>query len=278
MARYGKIYDLHIHTFPDVKARKCNDLELAIRLQNAGFAGFLIKNHFSETASRARLLRLQFPDLKIAGGVALNRSVGGLNPFAVENCGKLGGRFVWLPTMEARSYLQKKKPEMTKEQLAPYLSLVDENNQLLPEVYDILDVIASYGLVLATGHVSAREGLLVLQAAKERGITRMVVTHADSPADFYSEEQQMEAVKLGAVIEHSYYSVFKKQATIKNVISCIKRTGVDNTYISTDFGQVDSPYPDEGMEQFIELLLQNGLTEKEIECLTQRNPERVLTE
>ena len=44
----------------------------------------------------------------IVGGIVLNRTVGGMNPYAVENCSKLGGRICWMPTLEARSYQQKK--------------------------------------------------------------------------------------------------------------------------------------------------------------------------
>ena len=77
-------YDLHIHTAPDVVQRKCGDLELARRLVHRGMAGCAIKNHYFDTAVRAKLLQEQFPQLRVAGGVTLNRSVGGVNPDAVE--------------------------------------------------------------------------------------------------------------------------------------------------------------------------------------------------
>lgn len=85
------IYDVHVHTAPDVSKRKFTDPELAPRLEEKGMAGFLVKNHFTETAARAALLQAQFPKLKIIGGIVLNRTVGGFNPYAVENCAKLGG-------------------------------------------------------------------------------------------------------------------------------------------------------------------------------------------
>ena len=78
------VYDLHIHTSPDVVPRKCSDIELGRRLAAAGMAGCAIKSHYFDTAARAALLQAQFPQLHIAGGVTLNRSVGGVNPEAVE--------------------------------------------------------------------------------------------------------------------------------------------------------------------------------------------------
>lgn len=74
------VYDLHVHTAPDVSPRKCDDLELARRLEKTGMAGCAIKSHFADTAGRAAVLRSLFPKLDIVGGITLNRSVGGINP------------------------------------------------------------------------------------------------------------------------------------------------------------------------------------------------------
>ena len=40
------VYDLHIHTSPDVVPRKYSDLELARRLAERGMAGCAIKCHY----------------------------------------------------------------------------------------------------------------------------------------------------------------------------------------------------------------------------------------
>lgn len=71
-------YDLHIHTAPDVVKRKCDDIQLAERLEKFKMAGCIIKNHYVDTSARASLLQKQFPNLEIAGGIVLNNSVGGL--------------------------------------------------------------------------------------------------------------------------------------------------------------------------------------------------------
>ena len=267
-------YDLHIHNAPDVCERKITDGELAQRIVKAGFSGFAIKNHYSETASRAKLLKLAYPDTEIVGGIVLNRSNGGLNPYAVENCAKLGGRFVWMPTMDARSY---NKMKGNDEKIEQYISIVDDMGQLLPEVHSIIDVVAANNMILATGHVSAYEGLKLVKAAKNAHVDRIVITHADSINDFYTVEEQGEAVKLGAVIEHCFFSVYKKQTTVEAVIRCMRAVGVGNTYISTDFGQVSSPYPDDGILMFIEMLKQNGVSENEIDIIARQVPHELIS-
>lgn len=70
-------YDLHIHTAPDVIPRKCTDEETVRRLEAVGMKGCAIKCHYFETAARAALLQDRFPQMKIVGGLVLNRSVGG---------------------------------------------------------------------------------------------------------------------------------------------------------------------------------------------------------
>ena len=87
------VYDLHVHTSPDVVPRKCSDIELGRRLAAAGMAGCALKSHYFDTAARAGLLQEQFPQLRIVGGVVLNRSVGGVNPEAVERCAQAGGKW-----------------------------------------------------------------------------------------------------------------------------------------------------------------------------------------
>ena len=198
-------YDLHIHTAPDVVQRKCGDLELARRLVHRGMAGCAIKNHYFDTAVRAKLLQEQFPQLRVAGGVTLNRSVGGVNPDAVERSAQAGGKLVWFPTLEARSYQQYQHRNEPSADLSRFLSVCDEKGNLLPQALEVLDVATRHQMVVGTGHIGADEGMALVRAAAERGCT-VVLTHADNPADCYSIQQQQEAVALGAYVEHSFFT------------------------------------------------------------------------
>jgi tyrosine-protein phosphatase YwqE len=49
---------------------------------------------------------------------------------------------------------------------------------LLPEVKTVIGVIAKHNLVLATGHSSPAEGLMLLREGKQQGVRQMIVTHA----------------------------------------------------------------------------------------------------
>jgi dihydrodipicolinate synthase/N-acetylneuraminate lyase len=56
------------------------------------------------------------------------------------------------------------------------ISILDENDKLLPEVYKILEIIAQSETVLGTGHLSIKETDALLSAAQEIGAKRSLVT------------------------------------------------------------------------------------------------------
>ena len=269
-------YDLHVHTGPDVVARKCSDIELAERMRAAGMAGGAIKSHYLDTAGRAKVLNELYPDLNIVGGITLNRSVGGNNPWAVERSAQAGARMMWFATLEARAYLEyhnQNKP--VKPDLSSYVPILDENGRLLSEVLDVLDVAEKYHLVTGTGHISAREGMALVREGQRRGI-QMVLTHSELPSNFYTNEQLCEAVRLGAMVEHSFIVPFTKRATYAEVADMIRATGAENVYLSSDLGQPQNPYFDEGMEIFARALLEQGITENEIDQMIRINPARLV--
>lgn len=269
------VFDLHIHTAPDVTPRKCSDLELARRLQAAGMAGCAIKSHYADTAGRAAVLQELYPELRIAGGITLNRSVGGLNPQAVERTAQMGGRLVWFPTLEAREY-QRYRRGNDGSDLSPFLTVWDENGKLLPQVYEVLEVAARYHMVVGTGHLSAPEGLAVVRAAREQKVERVVLTHADNPANQYTLEEQRRAVEQGALVEHCYFTTYYQRTPLEEIIRQIRGVGCENVILSTDFGQPASPYSDQGMLEYMQRLLEAGISQSDLEQMTSTTPRRLL--
>ena len=268
-------YDFHIHTSPDVVQRKCTDLELARRLEAAGMAGCVVKCHYGDTAARAALLREQFPKLDIAGGVVLNRSAGGINPQAVERSAQMGGKIVWFPTLEAYSYQKFHHGAEPGFDLSPFIYILNEKGKLNPQALEVLDMAAKYNLIVATGHIGAQEGMEVVREAAERGC-KILVTHADNPADQYTAEQQKEAVKLGAMIEHCFFTTFYDRSPIEQIAREIRAVGCENVVLSTDFGQIKSPYCDEGIALYAQQLEGQGFSEQELRLMFCENPERLL--
>ena len=104
------------------------------------------------------------------GGIALNRSVGGVNAAAVERmCLIKGGygRVVWMPTFDAENQVR------FSNESRPF-ARISAGGRLLPEVTDVITVVAQRNLVLATGHSSPEEGLMLVRrdGAPEAGGVR----------------------------------------------------------------------------------------------------------
>lgn len=268
-------YDLHIHTSPDVVPRKCTDVELGHRLLEAGMAGCAIKNHYTDTSARAAVLNELFPSLNIAGGVVLNHSVGGINPAAVERSAQMGGRLAWFPTLEAKAYQEFRHKNEPGFDSSRFISVLDDNGKLIPPAVEVLETAAKYKICVGTGHLSAREGLALAAEAARLGC-QLVLTHADNPADQYSTEQQKEAVRLGALVEHSFFTTFYERTSIQKIVSQIRAVGCENVLLTTDFGQPGSPYPDEGLSLYAKLLLENGITLAELDIMLRKVPARML--
>ncbi|MCC8193391.1 MAG: DUF6282 family protein [Deltaproteobacteria bacterium] len=264
-------YDLHIHTAPDVTTRKCDDIELARRLTDAGMAGCAVKCHYNDTAARAVLLQKQFPHLRVVGGVTLNRAVGGINPHAVEASAKMGGKMVWFPTMDSLSYRKFRKPDLDGGAASSLLSACDATGKLLPACRDVLDIARQYNLVVGTGHLGPLEGMELVREGTRLGV-RCVLTHADNPANRYSREQMLEAVQRGAVLEFSFFTVYYGRTPVEEIAGHIRAAGLENVLLTSDLGQVDSPYGDEGMALFMLKLSAQGFSEKELRRMIRDNP------
>ncbi|MDO5133344.1 MAG: DUF6282 family protein [Eubacteriales bacterium] len=267
--------EMHIHTSPDVNPRKESDISLAKRLQAAGMGGAMIKCHFGDTAARAGVLNELFPDLFFAGGVVLNRQAGGLNPAAAVTSAKMGGRFVWFPTMDSLSYqnFHRKPEEDPEHEYRVYI--LDDNGELKKEAVNVIEAAAEHGMVVATGHISAKEGMAVVRAARAMGADA-VLTHADLPSNAYSIEQLKEAAALGVYVEHCYFTTYYNRVTIEEIAEQIRAAGCGQTFLSTDFGQPKSPYSDEGIEAYAGLLEGQGFTPEELTCMFKTVPEYLL--
>lgn len=281
-------YDLHVHSAPDVLPRRMDDLEMAQRIQDSKMAGYAIKSHYFCTSERAELVNKLYPDCDAVGTITLNRSVGGINPAAVEMAGRSGAKLVWFPTCDAAHEMahvfdgnpDKKLPywaqiilQMKEDGVyMPPISVL-ENGKLIDDAHLVLDIIAKYNMILATSHLSHEEAFALVKAAKEHHVERIVVTHATFPATFYSVEEQKEFVKMGAFIEHCYTTWATGKVDFEVVKQQVAAIGPEHVILSTDLGQKTAIYPDEGMLEFAKRLhLEAGLSVEQVRKMTVDNP------
>ena len=288
-------YDMHIHSEPDVLPRKFNDIVLAEHAVAAGMAGVVLKSHYICTADRASLINQMFPDIKAFGGLALNNSMGGLNPLAVDVAGRLGNKVVWLPTVDAENEVKNITGEHVDGKPPPYwmtiaramrekglagdpVKVTDSDGKVTNAARQCMEVIADYDMVLATGHIAPAEMLPVVKAAREAKVQRVVITHPEFPATYLTVSEQRELAKHDVMFERCFTQPYTKKVEWDTVYDNIRQIGPSSTILSTDLGQSTAPWVEEGLGVFIENLLDNGFTQSEIETMSHRNAGQMLGE
>jgi hypothetical protein len=268
------VIDIHVHCDPDSMPRSIDALDLARLAKQRGMRGLVLKNHYEPTASLAYIVRKEVPGIEVFGGIDLNRSVGGINPEAVERMvhTKGGwGRVIWMPTFDAENQVRDSKENR------PYVS-VSKDGQLLPEVKQAIALAAKYHLMLETGHSSPAEGLMIIREARRQGVEHIVVTHAMLAPVRMTIPQMREAAQLGAYIEFVYNGLIgpNKMFETGDYAKAIFTIGPKSCILSSDLGQAGNPLHPDGLADFIARLAKRGFSVGDIDLMTRSNPARAL--
>src|SRR5207244_1203642 len=146
------------------------------------------------------------------GAIALNNSVGGLNPLALDIAARLGAKVVWLPSVDNANELENIAGQKDESKLPYWMSIaremralgiagsfldVTEDGQVTRSTRQCLEIIAKHDMVLATSHIRPSEVLPVVKAAQEVGVNRIIITHPEFPTTLLSIAQQQALARLG---------------------------------------------------------------------------------
>ena len=279
-------YDLHVHVAPDVIGRRIDDIGLAQEFLSRGLKGFILKSHYVPTAERAQVVTKAVPGIQAFGAITLNHAVGGLNPVAVEIAGRSGAKLVWMPTVDAENETaglptggHKKLPfwaEIQRELAAmgispPRMRVIDGAGNLVPQARTCMELIARHDMILATGHVGRDEIFALVRGAKEMGLRKILVTHAEFPSQNLTADEQVALADLGAVIEHCFTTTYTGKADWETVFANIRRTGPERCLLSTDLGQTINPDVSTGFAMFAQSLLDAGFDSAHIRRMAVKN-------
>ena len=272
-------YDLQVHVAPDVIERRIDDIDLAKEFLAHGLKGFVLKSHYFPTAERAKVVTKAVPGIHAFGAITLNHSVGGLNPVAVELAGRSGNKIVWMPTVDAANETagrpdgaKSKLPFWAKIQLElaatginpPPMTVVDEAGNTSAAARTVLELIKKYDMILATGHLGRQEIFALVKTAKEIGLRKVVVTHAEFPSQNLSAQEQFELAEMGAIIEHCFTTMHTGKSSWEGMFEATRKTGVERTILSTDLGQTINPPVAEGYAMFAQKMLDAGFSVSDI--------------
>ena len=285
--------ELHVHSAPDLFPRLQNHAEFVQMAKQAGYRAVVINSQNMGSADRVPFIRMLVPDIDVFGSITLNYSVGGINPFAVNAALGFGAKVVWMPTVDARNHMnffgglgqfgssiksEKKLPDFYKK--AKGLSVFSDDEKLLPEVMDILDLVASSGVAFSFGHASLKEYFALANACRDVGVKKMFIDHPDIGFTKVPRDSQVQLAEMGvkmnyvaAQISPAFYCISPKE-----VAANMRAVGVQNALISTDLGQTTNPEPIESMRSYVQILLNEGFTPAEVKTMLHDNPAEFLYE
>lgn len=278
MGRLTGIIDMHIHSAPDIRQRKLDDLQLMEAAVERGVRAIVIKSHMVPTADRATLVNKirqeKYPDsdFQMFGSLVMNLPVGGINPWAVEASIKLGAKEIFLPTMTAENHCRKENKEH-------FVSVV-KDGKIVEPLKDVFQLVKDYDVALGTGHISPSEIFTVVEAARNAGVKKIIVTHPEFHIVGMSLEEEKRIVKDYDVLLEKVYAqpigggVYKKN--LPDNVAHMKEIGCEHFIVSTDGGQMQNPEWYNTIAEYIDYLYDSGFSREEIDVMTKKNPGRML--
>ncbi len=308
--------DLHVHAGPHLisSPRSVNPVQAAIEARDAGMRGIAYMCVFNWSVGTAWIVNETVPDFCTYGGIILNTVLGGMNPRAVKTAVYYGSgaRFVsfgahstkYQAGVEGRyvdgqwKRLVDLYPEFVEEEYNRCIEIpLDKPTKEFDEIMKI--VADNPQIYLVSGHISNAEALKLCDYAQEYGIKKVLLSNAVT--EHLSEKEIDYAISKGAKLEkclaehthtgsipktHYYiepqyraYDEGQSGAPAGGVYASanqMKKFGVENFIIGTDFGVYTLPHPVEGFREWIACLMDCGWTDEEIRTVSTYNPAKML--
>ena len=263
--------DLHAHHDPDSYPRDLDAFDVAKLAKDRGLRGLVLKNHWTETAGLAYLARkYATPGYEVFGAVTLDTAVGGVNPQAVRYMIDVvghRGRIVWMPTHDSEHEVRYNKESR------PFVR-VSREGKLLPEVNEVISLIAQHDLTLATGHVTPDETLQILRAATAAGVKRLIVTHPllDPQFTYMSIEELRVAADLGAFIEITGGAVANDGEPKRRALAALRAIGASHFIVGSDAGLAGRANHTDTLVLAARSLRAAGFSEADLTAMFKDNP------
>lgn len=274
--------DHHIHAYPDFVNRGQDMIEVAIDACKAKMRAIAFKDHWNITANAAYLTQRYIDSMykngeldhrvEVYGGIGL---CFGMNPHVVREALKYPNmKMIWFPTFESAGY--KRFAGKGYENGVP---LCDENNEVLPNVVEIMEMAVDKKVGIGLGHTDYIELVPVVKKAKELGV-RCVLDHPLLELNKLKLDQMKHLADLGAYVgtycQPMIPSLYQCIQDPFETVQAIRECGAERCCSGSDFGQVLHVYTVEGIRIFVRALLAFGITPAEINVQLKDNPAKLM--
>src|SRR6204780_271262 len=276
--------DLHCHPYPDLFPRLADDFDIVRAARDAGMKAIVLKCHHENTVSRAYLVQRVIPGIRVFGGIVLNYYVGGINPAAVEASLRLGGREVWMPTVDAGYHAEIHggtggyDSQQGGRSQAEGIWVADREGKLRPEVKEGLELVAQHGAILGPPPLAPREIVALGHEARSVGVEKIVITHPYFRVPNLDLDTLEEVARLGAMPEFGYCTVSPawQYAAPEKVAAAVQRIGASRCLLVSDTGQRHNPMPSEALRIFAQTIYEKGVSMAQVTRMITDNPMQLL--
>jgi len=277
------VVDLHVHP------ESCDEIAYAKQATDAQMKALVFKSEMAPSVYHARLtkaavndyaLEKQVQPVLIFGGIVLDKGVcGGINPIAVSKLIRAYPdemKVIWMPVNDSASNLE--TSGLSRSEARERGIYILENGKVLPEVEEIINLIAESHLVLSCGHLSVEEMMALIDLAKSAGVESILVDHPCLEVPAATIDEQKEMARKGAFLNHAAleFDLFHNIMPPQEIAQCIKEVGPSHCTLCSDVGLPFMWNPVEAMRILIWYLRATGITKEEIDIMAKSNPSRIL--
>ena len=275
------MYDIHVHPAPSLQKRKFTALEAVKHCSEEKMAGILFLDHTYDTASMVFAINELGYKTKAFGTVMLNESVGGPKTAIVEIALGLGAKQIQMPTYSSKghqdAYGDDQKIFPYKKLVKPYY-ILDDKGRLDPEIAEIVQMVKGTDSFIGSGHLTVAELDVLVKHVKEAKC-KMVINSVSNDMPGCPLDAQKRWCSEMVFIEHDYMAITDvphETMPIETVVNQMRAVGAEYCVLGSDAGNMRLPDNVEAMRDYVTRLIAAGITEKEIDLMTRKNPSRLL--
>ncbi len=278
------LIDFHIHAGPESGSNRVyDDDQIAIEASRQGLKAVVYKSHSIPSFVRAPLVKKVAAQwakengkqsVDVFGGVVLNYAAGGLNPAIVQVCIDLGGKLVWMPSINASHYYA----VMGRK---GGIEVLNGQGKVLPELLTIFEMIRDANLILVLSHQSVYERFVLIKKAVEMGLKKILLSHPLGSVNRADPEQIAEMIQMGAYADVTYNTSFPnlyQKGDIKGTLKLFELIGFNKIVGGSECSQLGTASPSAGMELFLRTLLLLGVSKNDIRTMLDETPSKLLYE
>lgn len=280
--------DCHVHACPHLTGRSVDVFQATREAAAVGMRAIGLMDNFINSAGYAALAMRELGDLgvDVFGGLIMERSAGGVSAEAVRIALQYGygpgtaAQFISLPTHHTRNIA---RYEGRSYAYIEACLEIPEKGPLPDPLPEILDLVSESDVVLNTGHISGPEAVRLVEEAKRRGVTRILV-----PSAYYTPDEIKTITANGAFAEFSFYALSHATqvkfthadeeahtiaaVSIAQMAELVRAATPQRAILSSDCGIFILPPPVEGFREFLLLMEGAGFNRRDLLSMAAENP------